>query len=498
MANTEQPLVPTNSTGHGAPIVLQTDSSNFNIGVLLDETNYDLWAPLFEMHVAGRKKMSFLRGTVPAPPTTDPQYDEWFSDDQKVKSWLLSSMIPALMRRYIRLPTAAEIWRALKAAFVDDKHEIRIYTLSQRASHLRQNGRPLSTFFGELMEIFRDLDHYGTVRMTCEADLQLHRTSLERQRVYLFLGGLDDEYETIRGEVLRKDPPLGLAETYAYVRRDAERREAMQGNDSADSVAAFVSRNRGSGDYRSKAGGGSSPSLSSGIEKKDIAARRGRSPLLDSGVQDGKTHTGVCGHCGMIGHPKDRCFELIGYPTWWNKTRDSRQNKSRASLVEETNEPELIADRAATALAATSLTATGIHSLLPSSISNRAWIIDSDATSHMTFDRSIINHLKSSTQTNVVTADGKLTPVLGEGSVSLTNLLHLDNVLVVPDLEYNLLSVPQLTRTLNCLVIFWPHSCVFKDIQSRTTIGYGTRRGKLYYLDPSITSSPEVQRGSYH
>ncbi|CAL8991731.1 unnamed protein product, partial [Prunus brigantina] len=172
--------------------------------------------------------MGYLRGSTKAPSEDDPKYEDWEADDQRVKSWLLSSMKPDLMRQYIRLTTAAAIWKALKTAFLDEQNEVRVYTLSQKASRLRQNGRPVSTYFGELSEIFQELDHYSKVAMHCDTDIKVYQESLERQRVYLFLGGLDDEFEQVRGEVLRKEPPLGLQGSYAYVRRESDRKEAMK------------------------------------------------------------------------------------------------------------------------------------------------------------------------------------------------------------------------------------------------------------------------------
>ena len=77
------------------------------------------------------------------------------------------------------------------------------------------------------------------------------------------------------------------------------------------------------------------------------------------------------------------------------------------------------------------------------------------------------------------TANGTPSPVLGEVSISLTKNLNLDYVLVVPSLNHNLLFIAQITLALNCVVIFWPNLCVFKDIQTQKTIGYGTRRGEL-------------------
>jgi hypothetical protein len=53
----------------------------------------------------------------------------------------------------------------------------------------------------------------------------------------------------------------------------------------------------------------------------------------------------------------------------------------------------------------------------------------------------------------------------------------------VPSLEYNLLSVSQITSALNCTVTFWPFYCVFQDILTRKTLGCGVKRGNLYYLE---------------
>ena len=78
--------------------------------------------------------------------------------------------------------------------------------------------------------------------------------------------------------------------------------------------------------------------------------------------------------------------------------------------------------------------------------------------------------------------------------MSLTNTLNLNSVLVVPSLNYNLLSVSQITTALFCVVIFWLEFCVFKDIRTRQTIGYGVRRGKLYYLDLVSKSSDELRQ----
>lgn len=67
--------------------------------------------------------------------------------------------------------------------------------------------------------------------------------------------------------------------------------------------------------------------------------------------------------------------------------------------------------------------------------------------------------------------------------MSLDNTLNLNLILVVPSLNYKLLSISQITINLTYVVIFWPVFCVYNDIQTRQTIGCGIRRENLYYLD---------------
>ena len=85
------------------PIIIQQEGSSFNSGIVLNETNYDMWSQMLEMQIVEKKKLSFTRGTLPPPKEKDEDYEKWYSDNQKVKRWLLMSMSPEIMKRYIRL-----------------------------------------------------------------------------------------------------------------------------------------------------------------------------------------------------------------------------------------------------------------------------------------------------------------------------------------------------------------------------------------------------------
>ncbi|RVW42615.1 Retrovirus-related Pol polyprotein from transposon TNT 1-94 [Vitis vinifera] len=68
-----------------------------------------------------------------------------------------------------------------------------------------------------------------------------------------------------------------------------------------------------------------------------------------------------------------------------------------------------------------------------------ALVAATDHGDHMTFDSRQVSTLRPSSQKIVSTANCNTTPIIGEGSLTLTDTLNLDYVLVVPSLDYNLL-----------------------------------------------------------
>ena len=90
-----------------------------------------------------------------------------------------------------------------------------------------------------------------------------------------------------------------------------------------------------------------------------------------------------------------------------------------------------------------------------------SWIIDSDATNHMTSKSQLFNtYTPSPSNKKIVMANGSLVTVAGFGDIYITPTLILKNVLHVPKLSANLVSIQKLTHDLKCYAIFFPSYCV--------------------------------------
>ena len=129
-------------------------------------------------------------------------------------------MSPTLMQRFIRLQTAKEIWDAVSKTFYDGSDETQLFELNRKSFTTRQNGRPLPTYYNELVGIFQEIDaQISTQGEDVNTVVSIHK-HITRLRTHIFLAGLDSEYNNARSEILQKDPPLDLESSYACVRRD--------------------------------------------------------------------------------------------------------------------------------------------------------------------------------------------------------------------------------------------------------------------------------------
>ena len=155
-------------------------------------------------------------------------------------------------------------------------------------------------------------------------------------------------------------------------------------------------------------------------------------PIHPKTANGGDKSTYKCTHCDQTGHTKIQCYELVGYLEMWDHSCDSRKKNSKkastATIVETKTEDD--SGEKSSALATTAAGNGGKVLNISTPVSNSSWIIDSGATDHMTFDSRQVSPLKSSSRHSVSTTNGTSILIIGEGSLSLTNTLNFDYVLV--------------------------------------------------------------------
>lgn len=138
-----------------------------------------------------------------------------------------------------------------------------------------------------------------------------------------------------------------------------------------------------------------------------------------------------CFVCRKKGH--------LSYACWFNKNAQNKKGRNKeAHLVEEEeseSEPLIL------------MVATNTEN---TRTTQNIWYVDSGCSNHMTYNRGWLTNLDESKKRKVRVADNNTLKVEGIGSVKIKskNGLHatLENVLLVPKLKCNLLSVGQLNE----------------------------------------------------
>ncbi|KAI5343390.1 hypothetical protein L3X38_011266 [Prunus dulcis] len=237
-------------------------------------------------------------------------------------------MSPYLMSRFICLSTAKEIWDVVTKTYFDGGDETFLFDLKKRAFTIKQNGAPVHKYYSQLQTIFQEIDHRTPNRMHCDATLLNVRPNWIVFVFTCFLPG--STLSLIRGEILRKEPKLHLDQTFAYVRREAQQRLTM----SSTPDIAVLATQRPQGPLTSTTGASQTQVTSSRPECK-------------------------CTHCGGSKHTCDGCYELIGYPDWWDHSKALRKNRGKSLDTSSDSAPVSPGVPTAPALASASVATTG-------------------------------------------------------------------------------------------------------------------------------------------
>lgn len=82
--------------------------------------------------------------------------------------------------------------------------------------------------------------------------------------------------------------------------------------------------------------------------------------------------------------------------------------------------------------------------------------------------------------------------MVGNGSVELEEQLHLQNILYIPYIGFNFISVGKLTRDNNCTTHFSPSECYFQGTCMGKKIGNARNLDGLYILQAETPKSGDT------
>lgn len=107
---------------------------------------------------------------------------------------------------------------------------------------------------------------------------------------------------------------------------------------------------------------------------------------------------------------------------------------------------------------------------------------------------SLLSNVEDIQPIHVALPNGSEIMAFKRGTINLDSKLRLNNVLYVPGLNCNLISIAQLIEDNICEVIFIKKLCVIQDLTTRSPIGVGEPKRGVYYPQQAAPDRVQVNQ----
>ncbi|KAJ0427481.1 putative transcription factor interactor and regulator CCHC(Zn) family [Helianthus annuus] len=283
----------------GDPLYLHpSDSSALTIvNIKLKGTeNYSVWSSAMKLALEAKNKYGFIDGKCVKPENDSVLASQWDRCNSVVLTWLLNSISEELFLGQVFSKLASEVWTDLKESFYRVDGSV-VYDLYKKINCVSQNGSSVAEYYNKLTTMWKQFDamlHLPTCSCQAAKDFNDFSTLIKLMQ---FLMGLDDVYQSVRTNLLTREPLPTVKVAFSVISREESHRLASTGSKTQNVV--FVSKTNQSVDQKKRFNKGSNSNFK-------------------------------CTHCNMLGHTVDRCFEIIGYPPGFKK-RSNNNNQSSQS-----------------------------------------------------------------------------------------------------------------------------------------------------------------------
>ncbi|KAJ0484991.1 putative RNA-directed DNA polymerase [Helianthus annuus] len=286
----------------GDPLYLHpSDSSALTIvNIKLKGTeNYSVWSSAMKLALEAKNKYGFIHGKCVKSENDPVLASQWDRCNSVVLTWLLNSISEELFLGQVFSKLASEVWTDLKESFYRVDGSI-VYHLYKKINSVSQNGTTVAEYYNKLTTMWKQFDamlHLPTCSCQLAKDFNDFSTLIKLMQ---FLMGLDDVYQSVRTNLLTRDPLPSVKVAFSVISREESHRMSSTGSKVQN--VSIVSKPNQSFDPRKKGSRGSNIVLK-------------------------------CTHCNMLGHTVDRCFEIIGYPPGFKRRANNNNQSNKVNMA---------------------------------------------------------------------------------------------------------------------------------------------------------------------
>ena len=437
-------------------------SVNMSSVTKLTNVNYLMWSKQVTALLEGHELHTFLAHTDQSPPATitvdgqstvNPAFAAWRRQDRLLFSAMIGSISLPLQSIVSSATTSAEIWSLLATTFGNPTR-----------GHIRQLKHQIKSCTKGTKTIS---EYLRTIKAKADDLALLGKPMDPEDLTEQILAGLGEEYKPEIDAVNGRDQPISFSELHERLLN----REAMILCAETPPPAPIVANATDTRSWRPN----NNQQARGNQQYRSNNNNNHRNHYHNNNQQRGGRgqYHGRCQACGVHGHSAKFCpeFRMVRgsqasqswqpspYPPQWHSSPQPWQPRANAAMLSDSS----------------------------------TWLLDSGASHHMTSDLGNLSlHSPYSGNDDVMLGDGSGLQISHTGSFSTPTYsrpFFINNVLCVPSLEKNLISVFQLCTTNGVSVTFTPTYYQVRDLQTGTLRLEGKPKDGTYEW-PTPSSSP--------
>ncbi|XP_026442469.1 uncharacterized protein LOC113342017 [Papaver somniferum] len=249
---------------------------------LLQGDNYGSWVRGITKSLNAKGKLGFVDGSLP-PPTDPLQFQCWKRCDDLVGSWILNSCQPDIRASCLYAANSHAIWKDLQIRFCVSNTPI-LFRLKYSIASIKHESMPVSLYYSKIKTLWDQYDSLVASTEACICGAGKHMLErLERERAMEFLQGLHDRFSNLRSQILTIDPSQSALRIFNLVQQEEEQQHITHTPlPTVDAAALASTRNLQSSSHP--------PS------------------------NQNKRQRPFCDYCNRLGHVRDKCYRLHGFP----------------------------------------------------------------------------------------------------------------------------------------------------------------------------------------
>jgi len=393
-------------------------STNISIPKL-KANDYLYWKFQMEHFMRTRKVLKFVNGESVQPGDDDKRAQEkWKAIDEEVQSLIVNAVEREHINLLFKAKTAKEMWDALKRKFQEESLSNRLELKQKFITLKMEKGVKMDKHIGQLRELMEDLEAVGEDITNEEAILVLFNS-------------LPPEYKLVTFN-LKSIPDLNFDQACSRL-REAERTFGGESGVESGENALVAAKKRG-GDPKPNQPNPKGPNANS--KTCYYCKKTGH---FASQCRSNPHATKKCNHCGKMGHIAVNCRSKTNGNEGEQRRNNNNNNNNNNNGNNQNREGR-----------SSMLAVSENESAFTTQEANHGdWAVDSGASQHMCNQKSAFTELTNLEDPVFIrVGNGSRVEAKFMGSVELKTQVRdqcktvvLNNVLFIPELAENLLSV---------------------------------------------------------